>query len=199
MLKHPKHFMFLMDTQIFSGIVISLIDNNRYTICSGSYDNTIRIWDIETTKQFIIFKGNENALQSVKYEPNELGINGGSNTILSGSNDRSIRLWDQVFNGYTIEVWSAEYSLFVVNNMKFSVSPNVICSGSVDNTIRFWDIRSNNDELYIIKGNTKEDSGILCLKFLLKKKEKSTIKRQIVVLIYIMVQEKVLFEFGDKF
>ncbi|ETO00420.1 hypothetical protein RFI_37027 [Reticulomyxa filosa] len=48
-----------------------------------------------------------------------------------------------------------------------------ICSGSNDNTIRFWDIRSNKNELYMIKGNKYEDDGITCLKFLpLKKKEK---------------------------
>ncbi|ETO32788.1 hypothetical protein RFI_04327, partial [Reticulomyxa filosa] len=51
---------------------------------------------------------------------------------------------------------------------------NVICSGSHDNTIRFWDIRSNTNELYLIKGDKKEDNGIFCLKFIvLKKKEKT--------------------------
>ncbi|ETO12339.1 hypothetical protein RFI_25036, partial [Reticulomyxa filosa] len=51
---------------------------------------------------------------------------------------------------------------------------NVICSGSSDNTIRFWDIRSNKDELYMIKEDDKEDCGMMCLKFIvLKKKEKT--------------------------
>ncbi|ETO33723.1 hypothetical protein RFI_03376, partial [Reticulomyxa filosa] len=51
---------------------------------------------------------------------------------------------------------------------------NVICSGSTDNTIRFWDIRSNKNELYMIKGDDKEDNGIFYFKFIeLKKKDKT--------------------------
>ncbi|ETO05058.1 WD-40 repeat-containing protein [Reticulomyxa filosa] len=101
------------------------------------------------------------------------------NTILSGSRDRSVRLWDirsgqqtQVFSGHTNETWSVEYSPFLIkNNIGNS---NVICSGSNDNTIRFWDIRSNKNELYMIKGDHKEDGGIYCLKFIgLKKKVKT--------------------------
>ncbi|ETN98727.1 hypothetical protein RFI_38760 [Reticulomyxa filosa] len=45
---------------------IGVIGGNGYTICSGSFDNTIRIWDIETTKQFNIFKGHEHWIISVK-------------------------------------------------------------------------------------------------------------------------------------
>ncbi|ETO35128.1 WD-40 repeat protein, partial [Reticulomyxa filosa] len=146
---------------------IGVIGGNGYTICSGSFDNTIRIWDIETTKQLILFKGHKYWIRSVKYGPNELG-----NTILSGSSDHSVRLWDirsgqqiQVFNGHTSYVLSVEYSPFVVNNIKIGGNSNVICSGSRDNTIRFWDIRSNKDQLYSIKGGD-EDNGITCFKFL---------------------------------
>ncbi|ETO06260.1 Will die slowly protein, partial [Reticulomyxa filosa] len=86
-------------------------------------------------------------------------------------------LWDirsdkqiQVFNGHKSYVYAIEYSLFIIkDNIN---NPNVICSGSSDNTIRFWDIRSNKNELYMIKGNDK-DGGIISLKFIgLKKKEK---------------------------
>ncbi|ETO24592.1 hypothetical protein RFI_12567, partial [Reticulomyxa filosa] len=74
----------------------------------------------------------------------------------------------QVFNGHTHMVYAVEYSPFVIKN---SIgNSNVICSGSGDNTIRFWDIRSNKNELYMIKG----DDGIICLKFIaLKKKDKA--------------------------
>ncbi|ETO04371.1 hypothetical protein RFI_33026 [Reticulomyxa filosa] len=146
---------------------IGVIGGNGYTICSGSWDKTIRIWDIETTKQLNAFKGHKSTVRSVKYGSSEL-----LNTILSGSRDKSVRLWDirsgkriQVFNGHTDQVLSVEYSPFVIKN---SIgNSNVICSGSIDNTIRFWDIRSIKKELHV----TKVDSHVLCLKFMeLKKK-----------------------------
>ncbi|ETO02713.1 WD-40 repeat-containing protein [Reticulomyxa filosa] len=123
---------------------IGVIGGNGYTICSGSFDKTIRIWDIETTKQFNVFKGHDYYVMSIKYGSNEL-----LNTILSGSLDKSVRLWDirsgqqiQMFNGHTNDVWCVEYSPF--------------------------------NELYMIKGDEKEDDGIYCLKFIeLKKKDKT--------------------------
>ncbi|ETO07341.1 WD-40 repeat protein [Reticulomyxa filosa] len=174
MLKHQNHYILSMVIQIMFGVNnnngnksnnIGVIGGNGYTFCSGSGDKTICMWDIETTKQLTVFKGHEQAVGSVKYGSNELG-----NTILSGSDDNSVRLWDirsgqqiQVFDGHKHWVLAVEYLPF---------SSNVICSGSRDNTIRFWDIRSNKNELYMIKGDEKDD-GIYSLKFIsLKKKEK---------------------------
>ncbi|ETO08355.1 hypothetical protein RFI_29036, partial [Reticulomyxa filosa] len=130
-------------------------------------DKTIRIWDIETTKQLNLFNKHKDVVNSVKYGSNEL-----VNTILSGSVDRSVRLWDirsgkqvQVFDGHTSTVWSVEYSPFVIKNN--SGNSKMICSGSYDKTIRFWDIRSNKNELYVMEVY----DGVLCLKFMeLKKK-----------------------------
>ncbi|ETO34701.1 hypothetical protein RFI_02389 [Reticulomyxa filosa] len=178
---------------------IGVIGGNGYTICSGSYDETIRIWDIETTKQLIAFKGHESFVNSVKYGSNELVNIDGINTILSGSSDKSVRLWDirsgqqiQLFNGHKSTVCDVEYSPFINNNNEIGGSSNVICSGSADKTIYFWDIRSNKKELHLLKDD-KEDNGIYCLKFLQLKK----IGFVVVILICVMVQVRVLFVFGD--
>ncbi|ETO04304.1 hypothetical protein RFI_33093, partial [Reticulomyxa filosa] len=184
MLKHQNHYMFSMDMKImllvlifhhYKAIVtmviiiiktnnIGVIGGNGYTVCSGSYDKTIRIWDIETTKQCNVLNGHEDCVFSVKYGANEL-----LNTTLSGSSDKSVRLWDirsgkqvQVFNGHSNAVMCVEYSPLAIKN---SIgNSNVICSGSRDSTIRFWDIRSNKEELYVIKGNDS-DNKIYCFKF----------------------------------
>ncbi|ETO32886.1 hypothetical protein RFI_04229 [Reticulomyxa filosa] len=160
---------------------VGVIGGNGYTICSGSFDQTIGIWDIETAEQLVVFKGHGDIVRSVKYGSNELGNIGCANTILSGSNDKSIRLWDirsnqqiQVFYGHITSVFAVEYSPFIIENREaVGGNSNVICSGSYDNTIRFWDIRANKNELYVINGD-KEDNGIRSLKFVsLKKKVKN--------------------------
>ncbi|ETO01074.1 hypothetical protein RFI_36367, partial [Reticulomyxa filosa] len=143
---------------------IGIIGGNGYTICSGSYDNTIRIWDIESLKDVIVFKGHEDSILCVKYLPYESRISGGANIILSGSADQSVRLWDirsnqqiQMFDEHTSVVSAVEY-------LSFGSNRDIICSGSFDNTIRFWDVRFNK-QLDIIKKN-KGDCGIICLKYL---------------------------------
>ncbi|ETO11632.1 hypothetical protein RFI_25744 [Reticulomyxa filosa] len=127
---------------------IGVIGGNGYKICSGSFDNTIRIWDIETTKQFNVFEGHKGRVHSVRY-----GLKNGGNvdTILSGSSDASVGLWDirsgqqiQAFYGHKDYVHAVEYSPFVIkNDINVGGDSSVICSGSKDNMIRFWDIRSN--------------------------------------------------------
>ncbi|ETO33729.1 G-protein beta WD-40 repeats containing protein, partial [Reticulomyxa filosa] len=144
---------------------IGVIGGNGYTICSGSDDKTIRVWDIETLKQLIVIKGHTHWITSVRCGSDEL-----INTMLSGSDDKSARLWDirsgrqiQALNEHKNGVTYAAYSPFVVHNNEIGGNSKVICSGLRDGTIRFWDIRSNKNELYVINGN-KEDGRVCCIK-----------------------------------
>ncbi|ETO32118.1 hypothetical protein RFI_04998, partial [Reticulomyxa filosa] len=137
---------------------VETIGGNGYTICSGSSDNTVRLWDVETAKELTAFKGHEDIVWSVKYSQYGSGISG--NIICSGSWDKTARLWDvrskrqiQVFNRHKHAVTCID-CLSPINNSDNKIETggsNIICSGSFDNTIQFWDIRTCK-QLHTIKG-----------------------------------------------
>ncbi|EIM79393.1 WD40 repeat-like protein, partial [Stereum hirsutum FP-91666 SS1] len=104
---------------------------NGERIVSGSNDETIRIWDAETSLSIgEPLRGHEGWVNPSRSRPN-------GERIVSGSNDETIRFWD------------AETSLSIgeplrghegwVNSVVFSPNGERIVSGSNDETIRFWD------------------------------------------------------------
>ncbi len=81
------------------------------TIASGSGDNTIRLWDINTGEQRgQPLTGHGDAVRSVTYSPD-------GQTIATGSDDRTVRLWDadtgahiRTLQGDTNWIFSVAYS-----------------------------------------------------------------------------------------
>ncbi|ETO18673.1 WD-40 repeat protein, partial [Reticulomyxa filosa] len=167
----------LLDVETSKSLHVSNGHNMVFGVLIFHHYKTITKMIINKMNNICVIDGNGYTIYwivTIKYGSNEL-----LNTILSRSSDESIRLWDirsdqqiQVFNRHTSYVLFVEYSQFVINDS--SVNSNVICSGSSDNTIRFWDIRLNKSELYMIKGDQKEDNGIYCLKFIVLKKKDDT-------------------------
>ena len=64
-------------------ISVCVTPDNR--IVSGSYDKTVRIWDMKGN-QLAVCKGHENMVSSVCVTPD--------NRIVSGSYDKTVRIWD---------------------------------------------------------------------------------------------------------
>ena len=57
------------------------------TIASGSYDNTVRLWDAASGRQLLVLEGHEGSVSSVAFSPD-------GKTIASGSGDKTVRLWE---------------------------------------------------------------------------------------------------------
>ena len=54
---------------------------------SGSYDKTIKIWDVETGQETLTLKGHLGHVYSVCFSPD-------GKRIVSGSGDRTLKIWD---------------------------------------------------------------------------------------------------------
>ncbi|ETO14915.1 hypothetical protein RFI_22448 [Reticulomyxa filosa] len=96
------------------------------------FDKIIRLWDIETIKQFICFQ-NKNSMRNVKYYV----MNG--NIICFKSVDKTVLLWDarskkqtRIFNGHIDYVTFVDHSSFVSNgNNEIEIDrSHIICPGS---------------------------------------------------------------------
>jgi len=55
------------------------------TIVSGSYDRTVKVWDVNPGRVLNTFEGHSNGVTSVKFSHN-------GKTIVSGSNDNTVKV-----------------------------------------------------------------------------------------------------------
>ena len=101
------------------------------TLASGSWDNSIRLWDVATRKLLgPPLTGHTNAVYSVAWSPD-------GKTLASGSKDDSIRLWDVATQQHRHTLTGHGHS---VHSVAWSPDGKILASGSEDNTIRLWDV-----------------------------------------------------------
>ncbi|KZP24088.1 hypothetical protein FIBSPDRAFT_429370 [Athelia psychrophila] len=103
-------------------------------VASGSYDNTIRVWDAESgALRAGPFTGHTRPVSSVVFSPD-------SQLIASGSWDRTIRVWDAESGALKAGPFTGHTDY--VNSVVFSPDGRLIASGSDDGTICVWDAES---------------------------------------------------------
>ncbi|MEM7496280.1 MAG: pentapeptide repeat-containing protein, partial [Myxococcota bacterium] len=117
-------------------------------VASGSYDKTVRVWDVETGQQLQIFKGHTSNVNSVSFSRD-------GTRVASGSDDNTVRVWDvktnqqlQIFKGHTNRVWGVSFS-----GDGTRVASSSGSYGGNDNTVRVWDVKTG-QQLQIFKGHT---------------------------------------------
>jgi WD40 repeat protein len=112
---------------------------------TGSWDKSVRLWDLADAKLIREFKGHTEMVNSVALSPS-------GETILSGSGAGAVFVWNVEsgkkvgeLRGHGKRVWS----------LAFSKDGKTALSASADNTIRLWDVAAGK-ELRLFKGHTDE-------------------------------------------
>jgi WD40 repeat protein len=96
-------------------------------IASGSFDNTIKLWNLQG-KKLRTFKV-DSGVRSVSFSPD-------GKIIASGNADNTIRLWD--LEGKKLLTLAGHRNR--VRVVAFSPKNEMIASGSIDNTIKVWNL-----------------------------------------------------------
>jgi len=106
---------------------------------SGSFDRTLRLWDLESGQTIRILEGHRDSVWAVAVTPD-------GRRAVSASGDQTLRFWD-LESGQTIRIleghtdWTA-------------LTPDCrrVISASGDNTLRLWDLESG-QTIRILEGH----------------------------------------------
>ncbi|TFK74111.1 WD40 repeat-like protein [Pluteus cervinus] len=149
-LKHGKLDHWTSDIVVVEGhndLVSSVVySSDGKHIISGSYDQTIRIWDA-TTGQAIMdpLCGHTESVLSVACSPD-------GRQIVSGSSDRTVRIWDAITGQLVMDPLQGHTG--TVLSVAYSPNGRYIISGSHDTTVRIWNTLTGQPVLDPLQGHT---------------------------------------------
>ncbi len=101
-------------------------------LASGSYDNTVRLWDAESGAAGYTLEGHTSYVLSVVYSPS-------GTQLASGSDDKTVRLWE-VTSGQCQAVIKDFFG--GVNSVAWKEVPegSYLLTGSDDKLVRQWQV-----------------------------------------------------------
>ena len=113
------------------------------TLASGSFGQTLRLWDVNTGQCLKTLAGHTRGILSVAFSPN-------GQTLASGSVDQTVRLWNianvSSAEATTLDTGQSLKTLVghtnVVHSVAFNPDGQTLASGSFDQTLRLWDVNT---------------------------------------------------------
>ena len=127
-------------TKIFAGhtngvMCLQFYDN---ILATGSYDATIKIWNIETGKEIRTLRGHTMGVRCLQFDDTKL---------ISGSLDKTLKIWNwrtgeclSTYNGHSDGVIGLHFD------------SNILVSGSIDKTAKVWNFQDRST--FTLRGHT---------------------------------------------
>jgi len=133
-----------------TGVVTSVqLSADGRLALSGSWDKTIRLWEVATGRCLRTFSGHTASVTSVS-----LSVDG--RLALSGSLDQTMRLWEVATDGY-LHTFLGHTD--VVTSVSLSADGRLALSGSWDQTVRLWEVATGHC-LRTFSGHTERVTSV---------------------------------------
>ena len=126
--------------KIFKGHTngVMCLQFNDEILATGSYDATVKIWDIEAGTELRTLKGHTACIRCLQFDDTR---------ILTGSIDRMIKIWNWR-TGECIKTLTGHRSGII----SLHWCGDILASGSIDHTIRIWDFQTQ--KTFALSGHT---------------------------------------------
>lgn len=136
-----------LEGHTLGALSVAMVDHRR--IVSGSFDRTLRLWDLESGSTRLSVVSHEQAVNAVAVL--------GRGRVISASSDSTLRLWDLV-GGRRLQSFIGHRS--GVNGVA-NIDGWRVVSASSDGTLRIWDVETGHT-LRVLQGHTKGVNAVVC-------------------------------------
>ena len=102
-------------------------------VATGSYDKTIKLWDVNSRREVTTLKGHEDIVYGVRFSPD-------GHMLASCSADKSIKLWDVVSRKELTSFQKQEKTVYA---LAFTGDGKGLVSGDGAGFVRRWDLAGN--------------------------------------------------------